>query len=171
MLLLKNEAHLCVFVFVFQYLSVMSMSHVLASSTGRGGQLWCKGLNWSPPNLEDGLWINTTPSTYAAVGPHTRTELISHEKKLGWGFFSWCFSWHLGGGWLDFQRHKLICTNSHWIQLNFAFWGFVPSDFDTKKYHSAATLNRFYFFSKEFINGCLVRKTSWFFQILLTVVK
>lgn len=64
---LRRGALSCVNVFVFQFLSAMSMSHVLALSSGRGGRHWCRDLSWSHQTWEVGRWTNTTLSTYAAV--------------------------------------------------------------------------------------------------------
>lgn len=57
----------CVHVFLFQWQSAMSMKCVPVLSTGKEGPLWCRDLNWSPLTLEDGLWTNTMPLTFAAV--------------------------------------------------------------------------------------------------------
>lgn len=57
----------CVHVFLFQWQSAMSMKCVPVLSTGKEGLLWCRDLNWSPLTLEDGLWTNTMPLTFAAV--------------------------------------------------------------------------------------------------------
>lgn len=71
-----HQALYCVNVFVFQFLSATSTSHVLALSNGREGLLWCRDLNWSPQTWEGGLWTNTTPSTHEVVRTKDKCVLL-----------------------------------------------------------------------------------------------